>query len=297
MKDDRTPAKTTNTAPMSRREFAALSVAAGVAAATWMEAARAAIPMDDSDVDVRTPNGLCDAAFTHPQGKGSWPGVIIFPDAFGLRPAMRDMARRLAADGYAVLVPNPFYRATKAPGIGPNFDFQNPEDRAKLSALRAPLTNDAVAQDASAFAGFLDAQAVVNRKAKIGVVGYCMGGTMTMQAAAGVPSRIGAGASFHGGGLVTDKPDSPHLLVPKMKAQFYFGIAANDDERQPDAKTKLADAFRAAQLTARIEVYEGTLHGWCVKDMPTQAGKPIYNEAQAERAWTELSTLFKRALV
>jgi carboxymethylenebutenolidase len=297
MTDDRTPAKKTEAPPMSRREFAALSVAAGVAAAAWMETARAAKPMDDSEVDVRTPSGLCDAAFTHPQGKGSWPGVILFPDAFGLRPAMRDMARRLAADGYAVLVPNPYYRATKAPGISANFDFQNPEDRAKLSALRAPLTNDAVAQDAVAFAGFLDAQAVVNRKARIGVFGYCMGGTMTMQAAAGVPSRIGAGASFHGGGLVTDKPESPHLLVPKMKAQFYFGIAANDDERQPDAKSKLADAFRTAQLAAKIEVYEGTLHGWCVKDMPTQAGKPIYNEAQAERAWTELSSLFKRALV
>jgi carboxymethylenebutenolidase len=120
---------------------------------------------------------------------------------------------------------------------------------------------------------------------------------MTMQAAAALPERIGAGASFHGGGLVTDKPDSPHLLVPKMKAQYYFGVAANDDERQPDAKTKLDEAFRAANLPAKIEVYEGTLHGWCVKDMPLQNGKPIYNEAAAERAWNELVALYKRAHV
>src|ERR1700724_2315899 len=213
-------------------------------------------------------------------------------------PAMRDMAKRLAVGGFTVRVPNPYYRSTKAPGIEPGFDFTNPADRAKLEALRAPLTSDAVMQDAAAYVKFLDSQSSVDKKAKMGVFGYCMGGPMTVQAAAAQPDRIGAGASFHGGGLVTDKPDSPHLLVPKMQAQYYFGIAMNDDQRQPDAKSKLDEAFKAAKLQAKIEVYDGCLHGWCVKDMPMAAGgKPIYNEAQAERAWGELVSLFKRAHV
>jgi carboxymethylenebutenolidase len=281
---------------MSRREFVALSLAVGAAAAAGIATAAAA-GVTETDVQVHTPSGVCDAALIHPQGQGRWPGVILFVDAFGLRPAMRDMAKRLAVDGYTVLVPNPYYRSTKPPGIDPGFDFTSTADRAKLDALRAPLTRDAVMQDAAAYVKFLDSQASVDKKAKMGVFGYCMGGPMTLQAAAAVPARIGAGASFHGGGLVTDKPDSPHLLVAKIKAQYYFGIAANDDQRQPDAKTKLDAAFHAANLPAKIEVYEGTLHGWCVKDMPLQAGKPIYNEALAERAWNELVSLYKRAQV
>jgi carboxymethylenebutenolidase len=281
---------------ISRREFTALTVAAGVTAATGVSAAPVTETVD-TDVSVKTPSGTCDAALVHPQGSGRWPAVILFPDAFGLRPTMRAMAKRLAMDGYTVLVPNPYYRSTKAPGIGPDFDFGNPTDRAKLGELRAPLTSDAVMQDAAAYVAFLDSHAGVQTKAKMGVVGYCMGGPMTMQAAAAAPGRIGAGASFHGGGLVTDKPDSPHLLVPKIKAQFYFGIAAGDDEKQPDAKTKLDESFHAAKGSAKIEVYPGTLHGWCVRDMPLQAGNPIYNEPQAERAWSELVTLYKRALV
>jgi carboxymethylenebutenolidase len=280
---------------ISRREFTALTVAAGVSAATGVTAAPVAETVD-TDISVKTPSGTCDAALVHPQS-GRWPAVILFPDAFGLRPTMRAMAKRLAMNGYTVLVPNPYYRSTKAPGIGPGFDFGNPADRAKLGELRAPLTSDAVMQDAAAYVAFLDTQAGVQPKARMGVVGYCMGGPMTMQAAAANPGRIGAGASFHGGGLVTDKPDSPHLLVPKIKAQFYFGVAANDDEKQPDAKTKLDEAFHAAKGSAKIEVYPGTLHGWCVADMPLQAGKPIYDEPQAERAWNELVTLYKRALV
>jgi carboxymethylenebutenolidase len=281
---------------ISRREFTALTVAAGISVAAPVSAASLR-EVTDTDVLVKTPGGTCDAALVHPQGGGHWPAVILFPDAFGLRPTMRAMAKRLATDGYTVLVPNPYYRLTKAPGLGPDFDFGNPADRAKLETLRAPLTSDAVMQDSTAYVAFLDAQASVNKKAKMGVFGYCMGGPMTMQAAAANPDRIGAGASFHGGGLVTDKPDSPHLLVPKIKAHYYIGIAANDDEKQPDAKVKLDEAFHAAKVPAKIEVYEGTLHGWCVKDMPLQAGKPIYNEPQAERAWNELVTLFKRAHV
>ncbi len=279
---------------ISRRDFAALSLAAGATAAAGISVAATAVM--EADVQVHTPSGVCDAALIHPQG-GRRPGVILFVDAFGLRPAMRDMAKRLAADGFTVLVPNPYYRSTKPPGLEPGFDFTNPADRAKLDALRAPLTSDAVMQDAIAYVKFLDAQPSVDKTAKMGVFGYCMGGPMTMQAAAALPERIGAGASFHGGGLVTDKPDSPHLLVPKMKAQYYFGFAANDDARQPDAKTKLDEAFHAANLPAKIEVYAGTLHGWCVKDMPLQNGKPIYDETAAERAWNELVALYKRAHV
>jgi carboxymethylenebutenolidase len=282
---------------ISRREFTALSIAAGVAAAAGAcHAADAPAQIVEADVEVTTPAGVCDAALIHPQ-KGSWPGVILFSDVFGLRPTMRDMARRLAADGFTVLVPNPFYRTAKPPGLSLDFDFGNPADRAKMDVLRAPLTSDAVMQDAAAYVKFLDSQGPVDKSAKMGAFGYCMGGSMTMQAAAANPGRIGAGASFHGGGLVTDKPDSPHLLVPKMKAQFYFGIAMNDDARQPDAKSMLNEAFKAARLRAKIEVYDGCLHGWCVKDMPLASGKPIYNEAQAERAWGELKNLFQRAHV
>jgi len=281
---------------ISRRDFTALTLAAGVSASARVSAGSSS-EVVDADVAVKTPSGLCDAALVHPQKSGHWPAVILFPDAFGLRPVMREMAKRLATNGYTVLVPNPYYRSAKAPGVGPDFDFGNPTDRAKLEALRAPLTNEGVMQDALAYIAFLDAQASVDKAARMGVVGYCMGGAMTMQAAAAGPERIGAGASFHGGGLVTDKADSPHLLVPKIKAQYYFGIAANDDERQPDAKLKLDAAFRAAKVPAKIEVYQGTLHGWCVRDMPLQAGKPIYNEPQAERAWNELIALYKRAHV
>jgi carboxymethylenebutenolidase len=280
---------------MSRREFTALSLAAGVAAAT-RAAGGAATQIIDTDVQVATAAGRCDAALLHPQ-TGSWPGVILFSDVFGLRPTMRDMAKRLAAEGFTVLVPNPFYRTSKPPGLPIDLDFNNPADRAKMDALRAPLTGEAVMQDAAAYVKFLDEQPPVDKKARMGVFGYCMGGPMTMQAAAANPERIGAGASFHGGGLVTDKPDSPHLLVPKMKARYYFGIAMNDDRRQPDAKSTLDQAFKSAQLQAKIEVYDGCLHGWCVKDMPKAAGKPIYNEPQAERAWGELVSLFKRAHV
>jgi carboxymethylenebutenolidase len=281
---------------LSRREFAALSIAAGVGAAASGAAAAAPLTVSDKDVSVKTASGTCDAALVQPEGKGQWPAVILWPDAFGLRPTMREMARRLAAEGYVVLVPNPYYRSAKAPGIPSNFDFQNAADRARLTELRKPLTNEGVTQDAKDFLAFLDARPAVNRRKPAGVFGYCMGGTMTLQSAGGYPERIGAGASFHGGGLVTDTPDSPHLLVPRMKGGYYIGIAANDDERQPDAKTKLRAAFDAAHVPAKIEVYEGALHGWCVKDMPLQAGKPIYDEAKAERAWKELVALFKQRL-
>jgi len=211
---------------------------------------------------------------------------------------MRDIAKRLAAEGYSVLVPNPFYRVSKAPFTNAsNFNFQNPTDMAKLRPLMASVNAPGNAEkDAVAYVAFLDAQKEVNKAKKIGTQGYCMGGALVVKTAAALPDRIGAGASFHGGGLVTDKTDSPHLLAPKIKARMYFGVASNDDARQPDAKDKLKEAFASAKVPAEIEVYAGALHGWCVPDMPTQNGTPIYNKPDAERARGKLIALYKAAL-
>jgi carboxymethylenebutenolidase len=280
---------------LTRRKFGAASLAGGLAVAT--RTVSAAPALSETDVTIKTPDGVCDAAFIHP-ATGSYPGVLIWTDAFGLRPAFREMGRRLAAEGYAVLIPNPYYRTTKAPGITTDLNFQSPDDRAKLMALMGPLTAPGAAEeDAVAYIDFLDAQPAVNKASKIGTNGYCMGGPLTMRTAATRPDRVGAGGSFHGGGLVTDKPESPHLLVPKIKARYYFAVAASDDEKQPDAKDKLKAAFAAANVPAEIEVYEGSIHGWCVPDMPVRDGKAIYNQALAERAWAHLLQLYKTALV
>jgi len=281
---------------LSRRDFVAMSIAAGLAAATGATAAQGTVT--ERNVEIKTPDGTCDAAFIHP-ASGSHPAVIIWPDAFGLRPAMRDMARRLAGDGYSVLVPNPFYRAAKAPVPGldtATFSFQNKEDMTRLQGLMGGLNAAGAAErDAVAFVAFLDAQPQVNRTKKVGTQGYCMGGPLVFRTAAAVPDRIGAGASFHGGGLVTASPTSPHTLIPQMKARLYVGIASNDDSRQPDAKDTLKAAFAAAKVPAEIEVYGG-LHGWCVPDMPASAGKPIYDKPDAEKAWARLLALYKSAL-
>jgi carboxymethylenebutenolidase len=268
----------------TRRDFVALSASAGPAVV-------------ETDVEIKTPDGTCDAAFIRLE-TGSYPGVLIWPDAFGLRPAVRDMAKRLAAEGYSVLAPNPFYRISKAPFTdASNFSFQNPADMAKLRPLMASVNAAGNAEkDAAAYVAFLDAQNEVNKAKKMGTQGYCMGGALVMRTAAALPDRIGAGASFHGGGLVTDKPDSPHLLAPKITARMYFGVASNDDARQPDAKDKLKEAFAAAKVPAEIEVYAGALHGWCMPDMPAQNGTPIYNKPDAERAWAKLIALYKAAL-
>jgi len=283
---------------LSRRDFVAMSIAAGLAAAAGSSSA-ADLQVVETNVEVKTPDGVCDAAFIHP-ATGSHPGVLIWPDAFGLRPSMRDIGKRIAAEGYSVLVPNPFYRLAKAPVIQDpsSFSFQNPADMAKLQPLMASINAAGAAEkDASAYVAFLDAQPQVNKAKKMGTQGYCMGGPLVVRTAAALPDRIGAGASFHGGGLVTDTPASPHLLAPKIKARMYFGIASNDDMRQPDAKDKLREAFAAAKVPAEIEVYPESLHGWCVPDMPMQNGKPIYNKPDAEKAWAKLVALYKRALV
>ena len=281
---------------LTRRDFVSLSVAAGLAAAVGATV-EAQAGVVETTVEVKTPDGTCDAAFIHP-ASGSHPGVIIWPDAFGLRPAMRDMGKRLAADGYSVLVPNPYYRATKAPGIDmTNFSFQNQENMAALRKLMSGISASGAAErDAAAFVAFLDAQPQVDKTKKVGTQGYCMGGPLVFRTAAAVPDRIGAGASFHGGGLVTQAPDSPHTLIPRMKARLYVAVASNDDARQPEAKDTLKAAFAAAGVPAEVEVYQG-LHGWCVPDMPAEAGKPIYNKPEAERAWAKLVALYKAALV
>jgi len=281
---------------IARRDFVALSVAAGLTT-TAGPAAAAGVDVVETNVEIKTPDGTCDAAFIHPK-TGSHPGVLIWPDAFGLRPSMREIARRIAAEGYAVLVPNPFYRIAKAPfSDASSFSFQNPADMAKLRPLMASVNAaDNPEKDAAAYVAFLDAQKEVNKAKKIGTQGYCMGGPLVVKTAAALPNRIGAGASFHGGGLVTDKPDSPHLLASKIKARMYFGIASNDDTRQPDAKDKLREAFAEAKVPAEIEVYPGALHGWCVPDMPLQNGAPIYSKPDAERAWGKLVALYKVAL-
>ena len=281
---------------LSRRDFVAMSLAAGLAAAAG-SASAAELPVVETNVEVKTPDGTCNAVFIHP-ATGSHPGVLIWSDAFGLRPALRDMGKRIAAEGYSVLVPNPFYRVAKDPGLDTaTFNFQNPTDRAKLTPLMGSVNAAGAAErDAVAFIAFLDAQRQVNKAKKIGTQGYCMGGPLVMRTAAAVPDRVGAGGSFHGGGLVTDNPDSPHLLAPKIHARMYFGVAANDDQRQPDAKDKLKAAFAAANVSAKIEVYSNAQHGWCMPDMPAQAGMPIYSKPDAERAWAKLVALYKTAL-
>ena len=280
---------------LSRRDFIAVSVAAGLAAAAG--SAFAAQPVVETDVTIKTPASTGSSHRSTPTG--SRPGVLIWTDAFGLRPAMRDIGKRIAAEGYCVLVPNPFYRVAKAPVFdsASSFNFQNQADMARLQQMTGPLNAPGNAEkDAVAYIAFLDAQSQVNKAKKIGTQGYCMGGRLVVVTAAALPDRVGAGASFHGGGLVTDKPDSPHLLAPKIKARMYFGIASNDDQKQPDAKDKLKEAFAAAKVPAEIEVYPAK-HGWCVPDMPADSGAPIYSKPDAEKAWSKLVALYKMALV
>jgi carboxymethylenebutenolidase len=272
---------------LTRRQFGKLSAGAGLA----MMLPRVANALDvmEMEVNITTPDGTADCYFVHPNN-GKHPGVLVWPDIFGLRPAFRQMGKRLAESGYSVLVVNPFYREQKAPTAPENPDFNNPDTRAALFALAGKLNAETTVTDAKAFVAWLDTQAPVDTARKIGTTGYCMGGPLTMRTAAALPDRIGAGASFHGGSLVTDKPDSPHLLVPTMKAHYLFAIAENDDKSDPKAKDVLKEVFAKANLPAEIEVYAGAMHGWCPPD------SRVYNEAQAERAWSRLLALFETAL-
>ena len=282
---------------ITRRDFVSMSIAAGLAAAAGTNVSGQQ-QVVEQNVEIKTPDGTADAAFIHP-ANGTFPGVLIWPDAFGLRPSMRELGKRLAAEGYSVLIPNPFYRTARAPVFetAANFDFANQADRARLGPLMGPLNAPGAAErDAAAYIAWLDAQRQVDRNKKIGTQGYCMGGPLVVKTAASVANRVGAGASFHGGGLVTANPDSPHLLASKIRGRMYFGVAINDDMQQPDAKDKLRDAFTAAKVPAEVEVYPAQ-HGWCVPDMPKQAnGQPIYSKPEADRAWAKLLALYKAGL-
>ncbi len=272
---------------LTRRELGALAV--GTSLAMLLPRAANAQDVTESDVEITTADGVADGYFVHPSA-GTHPGVLIWPDAIGLRPAFRMMGRRLAESGYSVLVVNPYYRNVRAPILPEGATFQDPGSREIVMPLMGSLSPATHLTDARTFVSFLDAQPSVDPNRMMGTMGYCMGGPITMRTAAARPDRIGAGASFHGGGLVSDAPSSPHLLVPNMRAQYLFAIAANDDMNDPEAKNVLRQSFAAAGLPAEIEVYEGALHGWCPPD------SAVYHEAQAERAWSRMLALFATAL-
>ena len=263
-----------------------------VAAAGSMPAFAAdkgARPVTEKDVTVKTADGNADAALFYPTGKGRWPAVLMWPDILGLRPVFREMGKRLAAQGYVVLVVNPYYRAQKAPVVSGPFDFNSKEDMAKIMAFRNGLTDEMVDRDSAAYVSFLDAQAQTDKRRKMGVQGYCMSGPISFRTAAARPDRIGAVATFHPGALVTDKPSSPHLLIPKTKASYLVIIAKNDAEKMPKEADTLKQAFAAAHRPATVEVSTGN-HGWTV------AGSQTYDEAAAERAWAELLPFYRARL-
>jgi carboxymethylenebutenolidase len=272
---------------LSRRQFGALTLGVGLTA--MLPRLADAAETTESEVEIKTADGTCDAYIVHPV-KGRYPAVLIWPDIFGLRPAFRQMGKRLAESGYTVLVINPFYRTKKAPTAPEHPDFGDPATRQALMSLAGTLSPATALTDATAFVAYLDANPAVDKKKKMGTTGYCMGGPFVLRTAAAFPDRVGAGATFHGGGLASDKPESPHLLIPKMKAQFLIAIAENDDQQQPDVKNVLKDSFAKAKLPAEIEVYAGTKHGWCPPD------SQVYNADQAEKAWGRMMVLFKSSL-
>jgi carboxymethylenebutenolidase len=266
----------------SRRDMGAL--AAGVGAAMMLPRSANAAEVSERAVEIATPDGKCDAYFGAPS-EGKHAAVLIWPDIFGLRPAFKSMGKRLAESGYSVLVVNPFYRKQKAPTAK---DGGSTSIREVIPLARS-LSAETHTTDAKAFVKWLDEQSQVDTSKKIGTTGYCMGGPIVFRTAAAVPERIGAAATFHGGGLTTDSPDSPHRLIPKMKAQFLICVAENDDQRDPESKTILKESFAAADLKAEIEVYPAG-HGWCPPDTR------VYNEEQSEKAWSRMLKLFEVAL-
>ena len=267
---------------VTRKQF---GVMLGAGMAMMLPRVANAVSVTESEVNVTTPDGTADCYFVHP-ASGTAAGVLVWPDIFGLRPAFRQMGKRLAESGYSVLVVNPFYRTKKAPTAekGGATPIQ------EVMPLARTLNETTHMTDAKAFIKWLDGQASVAKNRKIGTQGYCMGGPIAFRTAAAVPDRVGAVASFHGGVLVTPQPNSPHLQAAKSKAQFLVAIAANDDERSPNDKTTLKETFEKAGLPAEIEVYAGAAHGWCPPD------STVYNEPQAEKAWSRLLVLYGKAL-
>lgn len=268
---------------LTRRGFTAAAAATGMMAI--LPSPANAAPVKGRDVTIPTADGTADAYFVAP-ASGKHPAVLVWPDIMGLRPAFRQMADRLAQSGYAVLTVNQFYRSTKAPFLKAGQSFDQPEVRAMIMPWRDPLTPTAITADAKAFAAFLDAQPEVDTKRGMGSTGYCMGGPFVVRTAAALPGRVKAGGSFHGAPLVTEAPDSPHKLAPQLQGRYLFAIAENDDARAPGDKDALRTAFAAAKVPAEIEVYAGTMHGWCPPD------SRVYNAAQADRAWDRLLATF-----
>lgn len=267
---------------VTRRQFGVL-LGAGIAMILPQVANAAAVT--ESDVNVMTPDGTADCYFVYP-ASGTAPGVLVWPDIFGLRPAFRQMGKRLAESGYAVLVVNPFYRVKKAPTA----EAGAATPIAQVRPLAQGLNETTHMTDAKAFIAWLDRQSSVAKNRKTGTQGYCMGGPIAFRTSAAVPDRVGAVASFHGGGLVTDMSNSPHLQAAKTKAQFLVEIAENDDMRSPNEKNVLKETFAKANLSAEVEVYAGAAHGWCPPD------SQVYNEPQAEKAWSRLLALYGKAL-
>ncbi len=267
---------------VTRKQFGIL-LGAGVA--MMLPEVANAVGVVESDVNVTTPDGTADCYFVHP-ASGTAPAVLVWPDIFGLRPAFRQMGKRLAQSGYSVLVVNPFYRTKKAPTA--EAGAATPIDQVR--PLAGSLNEGTQTTDAKAFLAWLDGQSSVAKNRKMGTQGYCMGGPFAFRTAAAVPDRVGAVATFHGGGLVTDQPNSPHLQAAKTKAQFLIAIAANDDARSPKDKDIMKETFAQANLPAEIEVYANAAHGWCPPD------SKVYNEAQAEKAWSRLLALYGKAL-
>jgi carboxymethylenebutenolidase len=266
---------------VTRRQFGMM---VGAGACMVLPQVANAQAVTESDVTITTPDGTAEAYFVRP-ATGTAPGVLVWPDIFGLRPAFRQMGKRLAGSGYAVVVVNQFYRARKLP-IAPNgANTPIPE----LLPLAQALNETTHMTDAKAFVAWLDNQPSVAKDRKIGTQGYCMGGPMAFRTAAAMPDRVGAVASFHGGGLVTEQPNSPHLQASKTKAQFLIAVASNDDARSPNEKNVLKETFENAKLPAEIEVYSGA-HGWCPPD------SRVYNEPDAEKAWARLLALYGKAL-
>jgi carboxymethylenebutenolidase len=288
MCDDETLRRMRSTPKMTRRGFAMITASAAAAAGT---VAYGQAKVVEKNVDVKTADGVSDSALFYPEGRGPWPAVVVWPDIMGLRPVFREMGRRLASSGYVVLVVNPFYRSAKAADIvAANLNFGSPEGRAKLGGYRAAITDAGNDSDARAYVAFLDTQPQTDKRKKVGVQGYCMGGPLSFRTAAAVPARIGAVGSFHGGGLVTKEPNSPHLLIGKTNARYLVAVAQNDDKTDPEAKVVLRKTFDDTKRTATVEVYPAN-HGWCVP------GGGAYDAASAEKAWSELLTLYKGALV
>jgi carboxymethylenebutenolidase len=267
---------------VTRRQFGVL-LGAGVA--MLLPKVVNAVTVTESEVTIKTPDGTADCYWVHP-ASGSAAAVLVWPDIFGLRPSFRQMGKRLAETGYSVLVVNPFYRTQKAPTAAKGAATPIPQ----LMPLAQALTETTHMTDARAFIAWLDSQQAVAKNRRIGTQGYCMGGPMAFRTAAAVPDRVGAVASFHGGGLVTDMPNSPHLQAAKTKAQLLIAIAENDDKRAPNEKNVLKETFAKTNQPAEIEVYAGAAHGWC----PPDSG--VYNEPQAEKAWTRLLVLYEKAL-